>query len=90
MLPAGAPDGQHTFRAQADGASAPTGVFAQEGRPRSPIEVMVRDFEADAIRRALREHNCNISKVSRSLGLSRSTVYRKMRDIGISRTIDVN
>ena len=50
----------------------------------------IRDLEADAIRDALREFNCNISKVSRHLGISRSTVYRKMREIGINRTLTVN
>ena len=52
--------------------------------------VSIRDLEADAIRDALREYNCNISKVSRTLGISRSTVYRKMREIGINRTFSVN
>jgi sigma-54 dependent transcriptional regulator, acetoin dehydrogenase operon transcriptional activator AcoR len=50
----------------------------------------IRDLEAEAILHALREHNCNISKVSRSLGISRSTVYRKMREIGVNRTFSVN
>ena len=52
--------------------------------------MLMRDLEAEAIRHALQEFNCNISKVSRSLGISRSTVYRKMREIGINRTFTVN
>ena len=64
-----------------------------DDRPaRKPVEAatLMRDLEAEAIRHALQEYNCNISKVSRSLGISRSTVYRKMREIGINRTFTVN
>jgi transcriptional regulator with PAS, ATPase and Fis domain len=63
-------------------------IHADAGHPQAPASI--RDLEADAIRDALREYNCNISKVSRTLGISRSTVYRKMREIGINRTLTVN
>jgi PAS domain S-box-containing protein len=53
-------------------------------------ERSIRDLEVRAIRNALRKHNCNISEVSRSLGISRSSIYRKMRESGIMRTSLVN
>jgi transcriptional regulator of acetoin/glycerol metabolism len=64
-------------------------------RTKTPVKnvestTLMRDLTAEAIRHALREYNCNISQVSRSLGISRSTVYRKMREIGINRTFNVN
>jgi len=50
----------------------------------------MRDLEAIAIRNALRKHNCNVSEVSRTLGISRSSIYRKMRGSGIVKTSLVN
>ena len=50
----------------------------------------MRDLEAITIRNALRKHNCNISEVSRTLGISRSSIYRKMRGNGIVKTSLVN
>jgi PAS domain S-box-containing protein len=50
----------------------------------------MRDLEAITIRNALRKHNCNISEVSRTLGISRSSIYRKMRGSGIVKTSLVN
>jgi sigma-54 dependent transcriptional regulator, acetoin dehydrogenase operon transcriptional activator AcoR len=47
------------------------------------------DIEMSAIRNALREHGCNISKVSRALGVSRSTLYRKMRKAGLNRLVSL-
>ena len=64
--------------------------------PTAPAEVepaagpgiaQMREIEADAIRSALREYDCNISKVSRALGISRSTIYRKMRENGLIREV---
>jgi DNA-binding NtrC family response regulator len=49
----------------------------------------IKDVEADVIRNALQEYNCNIAQVSRLLGISRSTIYRKMREIGLSRQVHV-
>src|SRR5262249_9586583 len=45
-------------------------------------ELCLSDIEADVIREALHRHNFNISRASRALGISRSTIYRKMREIG--------
>lgn len=49
----------------------------------------LKGMELDVIRQALQEHGCNISRVSRALGISRSTVYRKMREIGINRVVNM-
>ena len=50
----------------------------------------MRDVQAIAIRNALKRHNCNVSEASRSLGISRSSIYRKMKGSGIVRTSLVN
>ena len=50
----------------------------------------IRDLEARAIRNALQKHNCNVSEASRRLGISRSSIYRKMRGSGIVKMSLVN
>jgi DNA-binding NtrC family response regulator len=42
------------------------------------------EIEADAIRFALSRHRGHISAAARSLGIGRSTLYRKMKDFGLS------
>jgi sigma-54 dependent transcriptional regulator, acetoin dehydrogenase operon transcriptional activator AcoR len=65
-------------------------VSVQTGAGRSPRlgdeECSIRNLEATAIRNALQKHNCNVSEASRSLGISRSSIYRKMRGSGIVKT----
>ena len=43
----------------------------------------LRDIEDDAIRIALDRYNGQMSEVARRLGIGRSTLYRKVRDLGI-------
>ncbi len=50
----------------------------------TPEERTLRHLEAEAISRALREHAGNRSHAARALGIDRSTLRRKMRDLGIS------
>jgi sigma-54 dependent transcriptional regulator, acetoin dehydrogenase operon transcriptional activator AcoR len=50
----------------------------------------IRDLEARAIRNALQKYNCNVSEASRSLGISRSSIHRKMRGSGIVKMSLVN
>ena len=38
------------------------------------------DIEGDVIRNALRDHNGNVARTARVLGISRSTIYRKLRE----------
>ena len=49
----------------------------------------VREVEAELIRRAIKEFNGNIDEVGRKLGLSRATVYRRMQQYGIVKTVSV-
>ena len=44
----------------------------------------LRDIEDDAIRIALDRYNGQMSEVARRLGIGRSTLYRKIRDLGIN------
>jgi transcriptional regulator with PAS, ATPase and Fis domain len=39
------------------------------------------DIEGDLIRNALRDHSGNVARTSRALGISRSTIYRKLREL---------
>jgi sigma-54 dependent transcriptional regulator, acetoin dehydrogenase operon transcriptional activator AcoR len=63
---------------------------ARRSQERRDEDCSLRDLEAIAIRNALQKHNCNVSEASRSLGISRSSIYRKMRGSGIVRTSLVN
>jgi len=86
-----APVREREYAADGGDSKLPIDLAGTLGRQAQPEPLgSIRDLEADAIRDALREFNCNISKVSRHLGISRSTVYRKMREIGINRTLTVN
>ncbi|HWP13018.1 MAG TPA: helix-turn-helix domain-containing protein, partial [Ramlibacter sp.] len=49
--------------------------------------VPIRDAEIDLIRTALREYDCNITLVSRQLQISRSTIYRRMKEHGITKSV---
>ena len=44
----------------------------------------LRDIEDDAIRIALDRYNGQMSEVARRLGIGRSTLYRKIRALGIN------
>lgn len=50
----------------------------------------MRDLEASVIRNAMQEYSGNVTKVSRRLGISRSTIYRKMREFGMNREIRIS
>jgi DNA-binding NtrC family response regulator len=43
----------------------------------------LEDVEADMIRLALHRYRGQMSEVARKLGIGRSTLYRKMRDLGL-------
>jgi DNA-binding NtrC family response regulator len=44
---------------------------------------LLEEVEADAIRFALRHYRGHMSEVSRKLGIGRSTLYRKLKDLGL-------
>jgi transcriptional regulator of acetoin/glycerol metabolism len=79
-------------RIRAAYADSPTHLAAPLPQPELVVaadNATLRDVELETIRNALQEYDCNISQVSRALGISRSTVYRKMREIGITRTVNM-
>ena len=43
----------------------------------------LEEIEADAIRFALNHYRGQMSQMARKLGIGRSTLYRKMKDIGV-------
>ena len=43
----------------------------------------LEDIEADMIRLAIEKYEGHMSEVARRLGIGRSTLYRKVRDLGI-------
>lgn len=58
----------------------------RRGEPRGPevgATTKLRHLEQDTIARAVAEHGDNLSEVARRLGISRSTLYRKLRQHGL-------
>ena len=53
-------------------------VADEAGEPRS-----LDAIEADMIRFAIDHHNGRMTKVARSLGIGRSTLYRKLKEYGL-------
>lgn len=47
----------------------------------------LEDVEADMIRLALHRYRGQMSEVARKLGIGRSTLYRKMRDLGLEENV---
>src|SRR6185369_13449261 len=66
-------------------ARAPT--VAASAPADSASVVPIRDAEIDLIRAALKEYDCNITLVSRQLQISRSTIYRRMKEHGITKLV---
>ncbi len=50
----------------------------------------LEEIEADMIRLALHRYRGQMSEVARKLGIGRSTLYRKMRDLGLEEPKEVN
>jgi DNA-binding NtrC family response regulator len=80
---AAAPFPPTAFAAHSTGLGAASGLSIsavdQQGSMRA-----LRDIEDDAIRIALDRYNGQMSEVARRLGIGRSTLYRKIRDLGIN------
>ncbi|HWP11134.1 MAG TPA: sigma 54-interacting transcriptional regulator [Ramlibacter sp.] len=72
-------------------AASQAPVQAAAVAPSAPAEsvsvVPIRDAEIDLIRTALKEYDCNITLVSRQLQISRSTIYRRMKEHGITKSV---
>jgi transcriptional regulator of acetoin/glycerol metabolism len=58
-------------------------------KPAAAIQPL-KEMEAEMLKNALAQCGGNIAKVSRRLGLSRSTVYRRMKDYGIGKSISIS
>jgi transcriptional regulator of acetoin/glycerol metabolism len=50
---------------------------------------LMKDVEIDLLKSTMKELNGNVALVSRKLGISRSTIYRRMREHGIRRLFGV-
>ena len=77
-IPAQASPLKSTGGAVSDGMAIGIPVVTEGGHIRKLEEV-----EADMIRLALHRYRGQMSEVARKLGIGRSTLYRKMRDLGL-------
>jgi transcriptional regulator of acetoin/glycerol metabolism len=55
--------------------------MAAAGESRATFSDRLDDLELQAIREALEKHRGNVSAASRQLGISRNTIYRKMKSL---------
>ena len=73
-----------------DGPGAPAGgeaAAAQGARAADPRDTWsLAEVEKDHIRRVLALHRGNATSAARQLGISRTTLWRKLREYGLSRT----
>ncbi len=74
--------GRSTGGAVSDGMALGIPVVTDGGHMRKLEEV-----EADMIRLALHRYRGQMSEVARKLGIGRSTLYRKMKDLGLDEAI---
>jgi len=58
-------------------------LSAGEGEAAYPVELSLAEVEARHIRRVIQRSDGNMTKAARSLGISRSTLWRKMKRYGI-------
>jgi len=66
-------------------AAAESAPAIAESAPVMPI----RDAEMDLIRHAIKEYGGNITLVSRQLRISRSTIYRRMKEHGLIKSVHI-
>ena len=83
---------QSRFTARADDHVTPVGARSEETMTGAPSVTLFRDdghlraleeIEADIIRLAISHYRGRMSEVARRLGIGRSTLYRKLGDLGI-------
>lgn len=83
-----APPAQAAWAATAPPAVAPAPTPAPaEPAPEAPVTVpaTLEAAELDIIRRAVEAAGGNISRAARELGIGRNTIYRKLRQLGVTR-----
>ena len=65
----------------------PPGEEVSEGNPRPALRGRLRDavqaYEKSYIENVLKDTRCDRTRVAKLLGLSRSSLYRKMEHLGI-------
>ena len=67
---------------------APGDAAAKDSESARTLSDAMRDPERSALLAALEHHNWNRSKAAKALGIDRTTLYRKMRDLGLGRLRD--
>ena len=77
----------------ADGDELTVAEFPQIAEPRNPNVMRliddsgdvrkIDDIEAEAIRFAFAHYRGQMSQMARKLGIGRSTLYRKMKELGV-------
>jgi transcriptional regulator of acetoin/glycerol metabolism len=83
---AGPIEPQHLVARIAAGA-----IDGAKGRAAAGAQIQpMREVEIDILRATMKEFRGNIALVSRKLGLSRSTIYRRMKEHGISRSVRID
>jgi len=69
--------------APASSHAAPGEAPASAAGPSPPLRQARAEFEAEYIRKVLTEHNRNVSRTARALGLSRVMLQKKMKEYGL-------
>jgi sigma-54 dependent transcriptional regulator, acetoin dehydrogenase operon transcriptional activator AcoR len=67
--------------AQALALAAQTEALPASGGPAEPLETNLRRLSSSAIERAIRESGGNMSDAARRLGISRNTLYRRLKQM---------
>ena len=80
------PHGRHDLRVAVGGQLDPQCAQQRGGRlsPGSPAGSPLEALERDAIVQSLLDSGGNKARAAGSLGMSRATLYRKIRDYGIA------
>jgi transcriptional regulator with PAS, ATPase and Fis domain len=77
---------EHAARGEADGTPGSAAVRAATAPERDGWSLA--EVEKDHIRRVLARHGGNATVAAKQLGISRTTLWRKLREYGLSRTGD--
>lgn len=70
---------------------------AQSAPPRDAFQASgqgdvlpMKDIELEVLRATMKEYSGNIALVARKLGISRSTIYRRMKECGMTRSVQID
>ena len=65
---------------------SPEDLFFKSSSPSTPISSSIQtleDMEKDMIKKAIARHEGNISAIAAQLGITRQTLYNKMKKFGL-------